>query len=1839
MKNLLLLAAVGTLCATAAQAQTAVQLGKGSYASEPPAYKAWTPEHAGCASSKMLTRKIYCEEGELGPENGGRPIPTNDWWTDVINNQYSGALWSYPAMLRTGDYGVQICYPTYWADAGKEVKSRTNVTVGAVKYASAATIARDWGDWHLVMAMPSSDNSGAELQVTAAHGVPFTWIEATGLTPQLSVSESATEFGRDNAAGHLGLRIGSDLYGIWYPAGVNPVWVEGYLQFPGAKWLSVGLLTAERDLADFDNYATCAVRKTTVTGIYDEKQAKVISKWHVENQDLRDGSTGHPVLQGFIPHTYKYDISKTLIPANREYLSPRGQLKLYTSATGDFETAVRFSGMMPFYASPAADNADPAISYKQEIMDALMTKYADEGTFGSDTYWGGKGLTQMALNMTFAKQSGNMEVYETSKAKLRAQFENWFSYTPGEDGYFFSYYPRWGAMLGFNVSYDSDAFNDHHFHYGYFTYAAALLCMEDKQFAEDYGEILTLIAKDYANWDRTDTRFPYFRTLDPWCGHSWAGGLGDPGNDNGNGQESTSEAMQGWGGVYLLGEALGNKEMRDAGLWGWNTEARATREYWYDVDAPRPVNAGGREAWSGKNDRQGNYDYTEYPYAYNSNITGKGIGWWTWFGGDPLYMHGIQWMPLSPALDYLSWDTDFVAWAYRDMMSGANSDYAHSWFEDSANKADGSNIEAIAKNDWGNVTLAYMQRANPAEAARIFQRAYDENYHIATAVSTGHISYYVTQHHLTYGEQQFDIWSDYPTASVFKKDGVTTYMVYNDSDRDRVVNFYDANGALVKSVNAPARKLAAVTRDPEATEIEVSSSEGLTVPHGASTLLSARVLDQYGAGVNVAEPTVWTVTPASAATVSNGSLQVNAANGTKFTVTAACAGLTRVLDFTANEPPYGAEMAISGAPEYLEKGITAHLTLTATDQYGQPMDVSAAKWEITRDGKTVGQSDTFASDTPGVYKVTATLGDRVAETELFVTPPMPRVAPVAVVSSSEENDGSKTANISDGKSDTRWGSQHTADEWVYLDLGRDCLITNVSLNWEAAYATDYDIQLAPDGALMARHTGTYAGGEKTVDCVAEDQWITAAEVRGNSHAGVVNTPVNATGRYVRMKGITRALQYGYSIYEFEACGLYLDAASDMVLGIDLDIPSVIDQGEPVSFSSMAYRLDKSSQPVEVTLSEADGKPFTLQGNMFTPLSYGVYNIVAAYGDTRTTVKTFVNEGVQMSEVLLTPSEVTVYPGQQLTLQAEAHDQFGGLYPLDPSKIKVEIKDAKGNAAGTKASYDLESGEFTSNSEGTYSVWIDGVKAATVTVAPFSSVNLALRKTATASNSVQKAANAVDGDNATRWETEHADPQWIKVDLDGVYNINKVVLNWENASARDFTIETSIDGDYWNPVYTLTGNAQAALNTITLPEIPAGFVRLVCNARQNDGWGYSLYELEVYGSGYADVADDRQAPVIEDFSVSVGQRGNAELSIRANDEAGTVFYTLQVTPQGRNSLAVGETLAFTTASEETLLHVVTGLEDGTPYVATLTASDLFGNSRTETLTFTGVLRDMTNVALGKPATSSTGQANLAFDGNPGTRWESVAADPQWVVVDLENTYSIYDIEFDWEGAYAKAYTIEVSADGDTWYEAYSTDDCKGGQHVREQVLMHNFPARYIRFNGSQRATGYGYSFWEMEVYGEPFDYDLNTYRAPELAEDGTAIALVGDEAVVTTSATHPGGVVFYTVEFNNTVKNVVARSGEPVALNFGQLAENQEYELNVKAADAFGNAASTAMKYQYYGALTGIEGIYDEWNGNRDETGTEINGQTKIYTLQGIRLRHTEGHRGLYIIDGRKRMIP
>ncbi|MEC3997746.1 discoidin domain-containing protein [Actinacidiphila sp. DG2A-62] len=277
--------------------------------------------------------------------------------------------------------------------------------------------------------------------------------------------------------------------------------------------------------------------------------------------------------------------------------------------------------------------------------------------------------------------------------------------------------------------------------------------------------------------------------------------------------------------------------------------------------------------------------------------------------------------------------------------------------------------------------------------------------------------------------------------------------------------------------------------------------------------------------------------------------------------------------------------------------------------------------------------------------------------------------------------------------------------------------------------------------------------------------------------------------------------------------------------------------------------------------------------------------------------------------------------------------------------------------------------------------IGGAIGATSGTAQAADTLLSQGRTATASsteNAGTPASAAVDGDTGTRWSSAASDPQWLQVDLGSTDTITSVVLNWETAYGKAFTIQVSADAQTWTDVYSTTTGAGG---TQTLAVNGSGrYVRMYGTAR-GTGYGYSLWEFQVYGTA--------------------GAAGGC----------GTV-----------------------------------------------------------------------NAARGRTATASSTEsagtpASAAVDGDTGTRWSSGASDPQWLQVDLGASASVCRVVLNWETAYGKAFTIQVSADAQTWTDVYSTTTGTGGT----QSLDVSGSGRYVRMYGTARGTGYGYSLWEFEVY--------------------------------------------------------------------------------------------------------------------------------------------------------------
>ncbi|RYY35751.1 MAG: beta-mannosidase [Sphingobacteriaceae bacterium] len=123
----------------------------------------------------------------------------------------------------------------------------------------------------------------------------------------------------------------------------------------------------------------------------------------------------------------------------------------------------------------------------------------------------------------------------------------------------------------------------------------------------------------------------------------------------------------------------------------------------------------------------------------------------------------------------------------------------------------------------------------------------------------------------------------------------------------------------------------------------------------------------------------------------------------------------------------------------------------------------------------------------------------------------------------------------------------------------------------------------------------------------------------------------------------------------------------------------------------------------------------------------------------------------------------------------------------------------------------------------------------------------------------------------------------------------------------------------------------------------------------------------------------------------------------------------------------------------------------------------------------------DLAKGKKVLSSSAEGNDAgnvTDGNSSTRWSSRYADGEWITIDLGKKEIVGGAGLNWEEAYAKAFKIDVSDDNTHWREVYRTDEGRAGA---QKVMFPEVEARYVRMQGIERATYWGYSLFDFEVY--------------------------------------------------------------------------------------------------------------------------------------------------------------
>lgn len=682
------------------------------------------------------------------------PVPTCSWWSSAVWDFGSAGpsgfpLFAWPLAYVPVSGGMDFGLPTVKAISTYEyhwefvygAAGERPVRVGLAGMTAPQLAVENWGDWTVKLRW-SQDNKS--MGATIGMGLPLAWFSSSGADIEITPATGSGLVVWRNSGNELGLRIFGSNYLFFAPTGAT--WNS---QSPFRATIANSLVAAvlpDTNSATLESFRSCAEPTDSRIGwSYDESTATLSTTYAVS---VAAGKKAPPMA--LFPHQWLH----TAATATDAYDSPRGRMKLVEG--GSFTTSMKFPGLIPHLPAPVAD-----ASFSPAVLQGYLDNLANETVpNGADTYWAGKAMGKLACLVPIARQFNRDSLAATWLARLKSSLQDWLD---GQEPNLFRYDKTWSALYGFPAGYETNGYlQDHHFHWGYFLQAAALVAREDPAWAAQYGPAVELLIRDTANSDRGDKTFPFLNSFDPYAGHSWANG--PAAFYAGNNLESSSEAINFAAGVYQWGLATGNRAIRDLGIFLYTTETEAVRRYWFN---------------------EGGY---AFPVGFNwpmvGILWGNGGAYATWFGGHPdntQFIHGINFLPLTSASLYLGFNP-------AHLLSNL------------------APFDATAPSSWFDIITMARATADPDNAAT--RLAANTSYAPEDGETRAHTYHWV--HSLRqYGRPAGTaVTADRSSITVLRRGTRTSRIFWNPADAGAAANFSDGG-----QVSAPARSLG-VQQDP-----------------------------------------------------------------------------------------------------------------------------------------------------------------------------------------------------------------------------------------------------------------------------------------------------------------------------------------------------------------------------------------------------------------------------------------------------------------------------------------------------------------------------------------------------------------------------------------------------------------------------------------------------------------------------------------------------------------------------------------------------------------------------------------------------------------------------------------------------------------------------------------------------------------------------------------------------------------------------------------------------------------------------------------------------------------
>jgi endo-1,3(4)-beta-glucanase len=636
----------------------------------------------------------------------GRPIPTNTWWGNLVscdNTTDPTTVWAQPLAVIVDSapasgslYGFGLTYPyrnRFFGNFTSEGVTqfyahavRKEFVVSALEFVTEAPTTRvvNWTDLGVTVRM-SVPSTTKVLETSMVSGMAYFTSTFTALTPRFTIEEPLSTI--NGVTVTTGTIVSGSRFVLVTVTGKS--WIL-YTQSATTGAASTVLLKADSNMVLRTVFAfngvlrVSAVADSTQSAAHDAYRGCVVSGGTVsitsnsayQFQWQTSGNCSKGLFHYALDHHVRTVSASSVVMASgvTMYSTTRGPMSALITRTSPPVWTLTEPNTIPvtFYPRKRPTTAEmSSLSMLTRLITDVQSAWgiATTGSY----YFNGKMAQKYATLCLMANDptivGTDTSVLKRCVSKLEAALEQYLT-----NGW--TYKLKYDSALGGVITsqsfvtrditsdFGNALYNDHHYHYGYWVYAAAVLNYLHPTWSRigELNAMTTLLLRDVATPNSADKYFPKFRSFDWYRGHSYSHGLTM--FADGKDEESTSEDINFVYAMSLYGMATGHVRMQAIGNLMTKLTARAIQTYFLMASTSNIHPPSFR------------------PHMVPGILFDNKADYATWFCASEECIHGIQMLPVSPVTEY-SRPLTFVKEEWSSILAKldavVNKQYSNAW--------------------------------------------------------------------------------------------------------------------------------------------------------------------------------------------------------------------------------------------------------------------------------------------------------------------------------------------------------------------------------------------------------------------------------------------------------------------------------------------------------------------------------------------------------------------------------------------------------------------------------------------------------------------------------------------------------------------------------------------------------------------------------------------------------------------------------------------------------------------------------------------------------------------------------------------------------------------------------------------------------------------------------------------------------------------------------------------------------------------------------------------------------------------------------------------------------